>query len=366
MEGVFLVIGFVHHYGLGDNVKAISGFFVLKKIYECKLIVFGNALMSNLCRYLSFVDECIDIGKEITSHHIDLVNSYHCDYIILSNPKRKFLHVLSRTNCRTIITTTKIATLFSKRYKTIPLLYLPKYRKQDGIQNLCALIRKINPRLYDSKITDVDFSQSCIRTATIHKEVITDFFKKSLKHEITAGGKESYKQFYIMVNPFCWTASHTIQLDDWLNLIKKLIANPQYVIVVVTYDSVHDDFMQKLSQDSMLYERCLIYRNGNDILYLVEIIARMSCVISPSTGPIHIASNLFIPTIGLYSQYDTIKWATWDKNYVIIPKPTNKLSSKEIDTILIKTMQLLDDGVKTAHIIPKTFNALCRDSAFHT
>ena len=51
----------------------------------------------------------------------------------------------------------------------------------------------------------------------------------------------------------------------------------------------------------------LIYKNDHDLLNLVEILSKVSFLISPSTGSIHLASNLDIPTLGLYSKKGTIK-----------------------------------------------------------
>ncbi|WP_391530072.1 glycosyltransferase family 9 protein [Campylobacter lari] len=77
------------------------------------------------------------------------------------------------------------------------------------------------------------------------------------------------------------------------------------------------------------------------MLNLVELISQSKCIISPSTGPIHIASNIKIPSIGLYPKKDSIFWPTYNKDYVFIDKKCNELLCHEIDKIIADVIDRL-------------------------
>lgn len=84
-----------------------------------------------------------------------------------------------------------------------------------------------------------------------------------------------------------------------------------------------------------------MFRNNDDILNLVEMISRCAVVISPSTGIIHIASNMCVKTIGLYEKSESTKWRTKDNNYVFLKSPTSSLNKKDENIIIMQTMGLL-------------------------
>ncbi|WP_367301900.1 glycosyltransferase family 9 protein [Campylobacter sp. P255] len=66
---------------------------------------------------------------------------------------------------------------------------------------------------------------------------------------------------------------------------------------------------------------------------------------SPSTGPIHIASNMKIPSIGLYPKKDSIFWPTYNKDYVFIDKKYNELSHNEINKIITSVIDKLKNYI---------------------
>ncbi|MGI0406575.1 glycosyltransferase family 9 protein [Helicobacter himalayensis] len=87
-----------------------------------------------------------------------------------------------------------------------------------------------------------------------------------------------------------------------------------------------------------------IFENNDNLFNLVALTQKMECVISPSTGNIHIASNLGIPTIGLYNARDTIMWASRDKNYVILkymPHQITHTQSQEVVELVFEKLKKL-------------------------
>lgn len=57
-----MVVGYAHFYAVGDNIRIFKSLYLLKTIYQCKVIVFGNTLMHNFLQYVDFVDESVIIG----------------------------------------------------------------------------------------------------------------------------------------------------------------------------------------------------------------------------------------------------------------------------------------------------------------
>ncbi|RDU65706.1 hypothetical protein CQA53_05975 [Helicobacter didelphidarum] len=220
-------------------------------------------------------------------------------------------------------------------------------------------MRKINPKLYDSKINTIDLTKSRVKTGKENKRIISDFFQHYIKVlEQKSENINLSKSYLIMVNPFSHSAQRSFRALEWLMLIKKISNLPQCLVLVVTYGSGYDNFMCNLKEAKMdSIPNLLIFQNNHDILNLVEIISRVSCLISPSSGPIHIASNLCIPTIGIYSEHDTKKWATWDRRYVVLKKI--QPSIEETEEAIQKTIDLLQECITTKTILPKDIHALC-------
>lgn len=338
-------VGYIHFYGLGDNIFALEPLFALKTIFNCEVIVFGNAMMQNLLLHCDFVDCVHDINGDIASH-IDLFNSYHLDYAILTNCKRCYLYPLQKSNVKTIITTTKIPSLFSLRCKTVPIHLVPKYRNMTRYELSLSLVRKINPKLFDSKIKTLCFDDAKVKTTLDQKEKIQSFIANHTKT------KEKNSKL-ILINPFSNTATHTLPLEAYIELIANIGNMRNCIPVVATYPYIHEHFLHALSAwkntNQQKIPNPIIFPNDNDILNLAALIEQMDYVISPSTGTIHLASNLCIPTIGLFSQYDTKKWGTKSKQYVILPHEKTLMSKDNIKHAIKQTLHMLQTNLQDSN-----------------
>lgn len=325
-------VGFIYFHGLGDNILTFDALYAIKTIYQCKLIVFGNALFANLLKYCDFVDEVVDIKNDIQSH-LSLINSYNLDYAILPKCKTSYLKALNQSNIHTIIAPIKIPSLLSRKCKTPSLLSFLKYRKMSMKERSLYVAREINPKLFDSQFPKLN--PPTIQTSKQHKQTIVHFLSHHQIHK-------SHK--LILINPFSITAAHSLSLKAFLQLMSKVSNIPQCIPLVITYPKVHTQFMQGLQNFQVgggAINSLLIYENNSDVLNLIELISYTHCVISPSTGIIHIASHLSIPTIGLYGIGDLPEWATKDQRYVFIQSPKDQISPKEEELIIDKTLEVL-------------------------
>lgn len=338
MEDKTLKIGFVYFHGLGDNILTFESLYALKMIYHCKLFVFGNALFKNLLAHCEFVDEVYDIQNDIQSH-LDLINSCNLDYIILPKCTKAYLTPLLQSNVSKIITPTKIQALLSKKCKTPSVFSFLKYRSASMRERPLFLVRLIDPRLFDSHILKIDLSQAKIRTSATHQNKISNFLQKSI-------GREDR---LILINPFAITSSHNLSIEAYLKLAHYVSTLPSCIPLIVTYSKVTQEFNEALKhfQQHTKLHSLIVFENDEDVLNLAELVSHTTCVISPSTGIIHLASNLHIPTIGLYPLSHIPQWETRDKRYVFIQSPKGQIEQQEEDRIVSQTFQTLKTFLKT-------------------
>ncbi|MBF7046546.1 hypothetical protein IY804_00385 [Campylobacter volucris] len=182
--------------------------------------------------------------------------------------------------------------------------------------------RKIQPKIFDKKIKNLYFDIS-IQTTQKNKNLINKFLYNNRINN------------FIIINPFSISTKFNLNIFLYFDLIQKILNTKNISIVIPTYNRVYKYFIEKITEfDSKLLTKIFIFQNNNDILNLVELISKSKCVISPSTGVIHIASNLKISSIGLYSKKDSIYWSTYNKDYVFIDAIHNKFSRNDADKII--------------------------------
>lgn len=162
-----MVVGFVcASRELGSNIVYAKALCAIKALFACRLIVFGNATTTALYSQASHIDLLLDIGadvwdpssKENISKQIATINSFACDYLILSDSKSSFLRFGLATNARRVLCARKFVSLFAWRARTLPI-YASKTYKQMSFENiLLHLVRLINPKAFDTSIARLDFS----------------------------------------------------------------------------------------------------------------------------------------------------------------------------------------------------------------
>ncbi|MWV62039.1 hypothetical protein DCO58_06350 [Helicobacter saguini] len=448
-----LRVGFIHHYAVGDNVRMLKPLFLLKYLYNAEVVVFGNALMCKIARNLDYVDYCEDI-ESLDFKDIPLINSYHLDYVVLTNCRTKFVKVLDSTNIKHFFTRTKLNSFFSKKGRTI-FINQPCYRGFNDVDIICEYVKKINPKLAHERLKSISQSEidskTKLQTNAENKENISKFFNlvrdifliRNILENLGGGeniiesniieniifskldskntnienlkvieskppdsidskiysnldskipndfkiSQNSYlefsidsiskldfnlinsnisnflnkniqniesKYYLIGVNPFNHSAWASFTLENYVKIIANLCEFPHVLVFVMTYPNVHKNLINVLngtdSNTQKILKNLIILQNNNDIFNLVEFISHLSLLISPSSGPIHIATNLQVPTLGIYSRKDTKKWATRDKRYVILSKDTNKISQKENANAMQQVLDITQNLINTNKI----------------
>ncbi|MGH2266987.1 glycosyltransferase family 9 protein [Campylobacter taeniopygiae] len=331
-----LCVGFYCPYAIGDMIASLKMLYALKAIFNAKVIIFCRKNIQTLVESLDFVDgfEVINPFKsENLTSILEKINSYYFDYIIPYHSRSSEIKFLLQSNAKYIIARLKWISFFHPR--CITFSFKKRFFRNKSIKTrMPHCIRKINPKLFDEKIKNLCFDTR-IKIPTKNQIFIQNFLN-------------SYKlkeKDFIVINPFAITTSYNLSIQDYITLICK--ASLMKKVIIPTYEVVHQEFMEQInSLDTLLNKQIFIFKNNEDILNLVALLNYSKCLISPSTGTIHLATNLEIPSIGLYPYKDDVQWPTFNKNYVFIPKPQKELSKQEINEIIEECLdrlkQLLD------------------------
>ncbi len=266
---------------------------------------------------------------------LNLINSYHFDFIISPLGKNFTIQFLKSTNAKHIIVRNKISSIFSLKCKVVWHGFVKKFAKcsfEDALLYFYA--RKIDPKLFDSKIKSLNFD-IMIKT------------KEQNKNKIKAFLQENKLKNFIIINPFCISAQYILFVKDFLKLIQEFHKKyPKIQVVIPTYEAVHSDFIKEVKEfDESLLSWLCVFKNDENLLNLCELIKHSKLHISLSTGTIHLASNLKIESIGLFSKRDSEFWETFNKDYVILEKPRACMSEEEIQELINQVLSKIEKYV---------------------
>lgn len=294
-------IGYYINARIGDSVVALPSICAIKLIYpQCKLFVWTNSIGVNLFSNIQAIDQVFEISDEL----IQQINSLSLTYLISSNSDQNTISHLKTSNAKKIITYLKPYNLFDFRIKTAFRSY--RIQKNSEKQNLLNLTNLINPNspLLLSQINNAKLSSS-----PINQQYIQNLF-------LHTQAKQT-----ILINPFAYTAKH-LDLQDYITIAQNLIEN--YHIIIPTFDKKRDLLLKHLPSKLLHHQNFSIFHNNSDLLNLVALLEKVNLVISPSTGAIHIADNLGIPSIALFSAKDRNAWGGGNMHYIILDqKPTD-------------------------------------------
>lgn len=361
--------------GLGDNVIILDALLAMKRIYRASLVVFARDVLQELLKGLDFVDEfCLLEGNLTAAINRERINAYQPRYLLSLSCKAWQLRFFASTNARTIITRAKLANILRPRFSPVMLLDSSSTHREMFL----LLARKIDKARFDSKIDSIDFADSRVKASD--KDSVIAFLAQSLKrfsrddfnHNANLQAKIAFTKahrahtpssqtlsplalslsssqtplFLVCVNPFSIMASHTLHLESYLTLIDKIAALPNCIPCICTYGKTHA-LLEKALQDynsthsCTLQDRCIIYHNQGDLHNLAAFLESMSCIITPSTGALHLAENLFTPSIALVSLKDTKRWGSQDKRYCIIKEPLAHITKSQESAIIESTFAML-------------------------
>lgn len=319
-------IGFYRDALIGDNLVSINAMYAIKALYpNCQLVVYTNSIGIELYAQYSFIDELFNLERSSPEDLKAHINSYHFDFFILTQANRWRCKLINQTNAKEVISLLSLGSIFKPKFHTLFISrnfsHIPQY------QRMLLLVREIDPNYFDAKIEQIDFSPIRLRTKEMHKNFIQNFLAPYANYTTL-----------VMLNPFSRTCSHNLTLQGWAELAETLASlYPHILFIVPTYPDNPQSFKPISPHPNLV-----IFNNNSDLFNLVELISHLSLLISPSTGNIHIANNLKIPLIGVFSKRDTLLWRGENMpkdNLIIIPAKKEKLTAKKEKQLQEKIVQ---------------------------
>lgn len=262
---------------------------MLKAMYpKSTLIVATNALGENLYRHLPFIDSIItDLSQ----------NRHKIDYLIITHRTKANITLAKQTNARKIITKAHLHTLFSPRFINDFQFSTKKFYES---WNLLRLLRLIDKNHFERTLQTIDFSEAKLRCVAENEKFVDDFLESN-KLKIANGGGQQQDSKLIGINFFGSGGVKYLSLPAWRRIIMQLADNFKHYrfIVLCPPNQAIEEFG---------CENIAIFVNNSDLLNLVAMTKRLNLLISVDTGNVHIADNLQIPTLGLYTQEMFRRW----------------------------------------------------------
>lgn len=313
-------IGFYIDSKIGDSVVALPAIYTLKHIHpHARLYIFCNSITQNLYAPFEWIEKCILIQKDI----IHSINHYNLDFLISSNADKNTIEYLKKSNVPTIYTFLKPYNIFDSRLK---LLFANLITKPQSIRKTLIDLVQLTQDKKNKKNTNLSYPHLKTFPQNVQK---IDHFLQNI---------DPTKKL-IMLNPFGYAAKVNLSLEEYAQVAQSLLG--QYNVILPTFKDKHELVLHTFAKSILSHRNFYLFHNDEDLLNLVELISRMDLLISPSTGNIHIAENLGIASIGIFSLKDTILWGGNNIHYLINPKNPQKTLSK----ILNLTQTLLSKKV---------------------
>lgn len=323
------MIGFYRAGFLGDNVVALKALLMLRHSYDGDIIVYTNAQGMQIFSKLSgFV--CIDSSAMSKQELLAHINAQHFECFILTQPNRWSCKLLSMSNAKRIISFATLANLFSPRISKV--FFSRAFSQISYHKALCKLVAKVDSKRFAKASIDFsNFRYPVDESARARVQAALDSATHYLITPKPAPNPKSPVSLapIICLNPFVKSTRINLPLSTYINLAYKLATRFESMRFVILHYNGAPTFCL---QDPL--PNLFVFSNDNDLANLIELL-RLSCLlISPSTGTIHIADMLHIPTIGIYNRKDSRLWlgdSMQKQHLVLLQTPLEQSSAQAIE-----------------------------------
>ncbi|WP_288644266.1 glycosyltransferase family 9 protein [uncultured Helicobacter sp.] len=321
-------IGFYRAAAIGDILIAINAIYAIKAIYApppIHLVVYTNLYGKDLFSGLD-IDEIVVMdnmsAEQIRAH----INAQCFNYFIMTQPNRWRCKIVGNTNAKNIISFIASGSWFRLNFHNI---FISKsFSKIPHYQRLLRLVREINPRIYDERIKSIDFSNAKLKPKAHNIKNAKDFLA------------QIPQKTKIMLNPFVRSTFNNLTFEGWIELTKILSAK------YLDFGFVINASFNGGREIPHIADNVYLFINNDDLFNLVALLENMDLLIAPSTGTMHFANNLNIPSIGLYSKTDCALWVgeNMDKNrLVLLNKTTKEITPKEEEQIIQEVCKKVEE-----------------------
>lgn len=285
---------------IGDNVVAIKAIYALKCLYpHAQIIVATNNIGARLFAKLPFIDTLINIDAD--SSVMSAIK--RIDYLIITHRTAQNIAFAKSTDARKIVLRAHLHSLHSPRFIN-DFNFLTQSHPESA--NLLRLVRLVDKRVFDSGIGRVDFSKAKLRWTRENSDFIDEFFAnrggQSEKNNSKNFARFSDKNRKIIgINFFGSGGVAHLRVEAWREIITELSSEFSAYNFIVFCPPNRE--VERFNVPNVA-----IFKNNHDLLNLVAMSARLNALISVDTGNIHIADNLQIPTLGIYTRKMARRW----------------------------------------------------------
>lgn len=146
--------------------------------------------------------------------------------------------------------------------------------------------------------------QSSLKELHLHLKLDENFDLSTLNTQL--------KNSYIVVHPGMAGSALNWQQEQYIDYILKFIVQNPNHFVVVTGTTADNIYLNKIKKQ-LSYNSQLIWLDGKlSLIELMYVLKNAECVIAPSTGILHLAASLNVPSHGIYSPiqvHHPVRWA---------------------------------------------------------
>lgn len=328
------MIGFYRAAFLGDNVVAIKALLMLRHSYDGDIIIYTNTQGAQIFSKLSgFI--CVDSSAMSKQELLAHINAQHFECFILTQPNRWRCKLLSQSNAKRIISFATLANLFNPRISKV--FFSRAFSQIPYHKALCKLVAKVDSKRFAKASTDFSSSiypQFRYPIDEDAKARVQNTLDSATHYLITPKHTPNPKSPanlapIICLNPFVKSTRINLPLSAYIDLAYKLAARFESMrFVILHYEGAPTPCLQDPPPN------VFVFSNDDNLANLIELL-RLSCLlISPSTGTIHLADMLHIPTIGIYNRKDSRLWlgdSMQKQHLVILQKPLEQSSAQAIE-----------------------------------
>lgn len=296
---------------IGDNIVAIRAIYAIKALFpSANLIVATNNIGANLYANLPFIDTLLNV--EANPNAICAIPNI--DFFIITHRITANIALAKATNAKKIIIRAHLSTLHSPRFIND---YNFNTKSRAESENLLRLVRLIDKRIFDSKIKSVDFNNAKLRFIKENSDFVEVFLEQNAngggqnKNPANISGCESCKSYetyesrkshnLIGINFFGSGGIGYFSLESWREIVESLASKfSDFDFVILCPPNTH---LEPFSAPNVA-----IFKNNADLLNIVAMTAHCNALISVDTGNVHIADNLQVPTLGIYTRKMLKRW----------------------------------------------------------
>lgn len=262
------------------------------------------------------------------------------DLLIMTERNRNYIKLSLTSKCKQVLTYSYARALYTSR---LPFLRPYSRHAQHEIFGFQFLLKTLDKKRYLKAFNELDLQKSIIKASPEARHFIQDYLTKlgyltkeadpitglvpkhrakqdnHQTHEHSAHDdainshgddmKRTAQRVYkdmIIINPLCistFKKGYSYHPDDYVKLALQLAKDfPHILFIISSYGQ------QSFHDIEIPYDNLKLLINKGDMSNVIALIEQCDLIVSPSTGPAHIADNIGRDVIGSFPFYDEYRW----------------------------------------------------------